>query len=112
MLITDITLDRGGTYILRFPLTSPPNEHLGAVTTWTTRFEVRTTKFSNTTPVLVCNGAISTEVLRANVIGVFDATITANQTTALTKNTYYWRYMRTDPGFEDVLGKGQLNIEG
>ena len=109
--IKDFSIDRGSAYILRFPSLTPSNEFLGAFTTWTTAFELRVSPKVNSTPVLIVSGALSSEVPRANTIGVFDVQLTANQTTALERSTYYWRFCRTNSGFEDVLGKGVMTVE-
>jgi hypothetical protein len=104
----DFPIQRGGDYLLRFRLVSPPSSEVGAVTTWTTQFQVRTARGSST--VLTVAGAVST-ITGAETVGVFDVTLTAAQTTALTRSTYFYAFVRTDTGYSDALTTGKLNVE-
>lgn len=103
----DIPIFRGTAPRLRFRLTTPE-----PVTGWTTLLVVRTAINSANT-VLSKAGAIAnlTDVPNAEQAGVFDVTLTAAETTALTGRTYHYSFRRTDTGFEDVLAYGTLNVE-
>ena len=105
---TDFAIQRGNDYLLRFRLMSPPSAEVGAVTYWTTEFQVRTTRGGN--PVLTVNGALSA-ITGAATVGVFDVTLTATQTALLTRASYFYAFVRTDIGYKDVLAVGRLSVE-
>ena len=106
--IVDFHIQRGADYLLRFRLVSPPSSEVGEVTTWTTEFQVRTVRGGST--VLTVAGAVST-ITGAETVGVFDLTVSAAQTTALTRSTYFYAFVRTDTGYTDVLTTGKLHVE-
>ena len=108
--IKDITIDRGTDNLFRFVLLTPPAASIGAVGDWTTQFELRTTRGTANT-VLTISGAISEEVENANTVGVFDVTLSANAAANLTARTYYYAFVRTNPGFKNVLVKGTMHVE-
>jgi hypothetical protein len=104
----DFTVQRGGDHLLRFRLVSPPTSEVGAVGGWTTQFQIRTTRGG--TPVVTSAGALST-VTGAATVGVFDVTLTAAQSALLTRASYFYAFVRTDPGYVDVLATGRLSVE-
>jgi hypothetical protein len=104
----DFAIQRGSDYLLRFRLVSPPTDEVGAVTSWTTEFQVRTTRGGGT--VLTVAGAVST-ITGAATVGVFDVALTAAQTALLTRASYFYAFARTDAGYKDVLTTGRLSVE-
>lgn len=105
----DFTILRGCDYRLRTRMVTPPDTtEVGSLNTWTVVFEVRQVRGGS--PVLTVNGALST-IPQANTLGVFDFTLTANNTASLTDRTYFYAVRRTDTGFVDVLSRGLLGVE-
>ena len=104
----DFSIQRSSDYLLRFRLVSPPTDEVGAVTGWTTQFQVRTTRGGSA--VLTVAGAVST-ITGASTVGVFDVTLTAAQTALLTRASYFYAFVRTDTGYVDVLTTGRLSVE-
>lgn len=105
---TDFAIQRGNDYLLRFRLMSPPSDEVGAVTAWTTEFQVRQTRGGSS--VLSVAGAVSA-ITGAATVGVFDVTLTAEQTALLTRASYFYAFVRTDAGYKDVLATGRLSVE-
>lgn len=105
----DFSINKGCDYRLRFRLVQPPTEELGPLDDWNVRFELRTARGG--TPVLSVNGGISANVPNANQFGVWDVTLPAAQTNALTEKTYFYAFRRIDTGFVDVLSRGQVFVE-
>lgn len=103
---SNIEMFRSTAPILRFQLTTPepaPNY----VTGWTTVFTVRTDENANAA-VLSIAGALS-DVNNALRYGIFDVPVSAANSALLTNNVKYdWSFRRTDEGYEDVLGHGEL----
>ena len=105
----DIYLLRGCDYTLRLRLTRPPSADLGNVDEWTTQLELRTVKGS-ASPTVTFAGALS-NVARAAELGIFDISLSAAQTTALTERTYFFAIRRTDAGFSTVFTKGIVHVD-
>lgn len=105
----DFSILRGCDYRIRMRLVTPPDPvEVGNTSDWTTVFEVRQTRGGE--PVLSVNGALSF-IPNANTLGVFDFTLTAAETTALTDRTYFYAIRRTNVGFVDVFSRGTLHVE-
>ena len=97
-------LIQGSTPLLRFRLLVPED-----VTDWDTHLTI-TNKFTGNT-VFEANGTISTEVTDADILGVFDIALSAADTTALTPQTHYYSFWRTNAGFEDPLVSGTVHVK-
>lgn len=105
----DFSILRDCDYRIRMRMVTPPDPvEVGNTDDWTVVFEVRQTRGGE--PVLSVTGALSF-IPHANTLGVFDFTLNAEQTAALTDRTYFYAVRRTDTGFVDVFSRGLLHVE-
>lgn len=103
---TNFEIYRNAAVTLRFQLVTPEPSP-AYVTGWTTVFTVKDSEQDANT-VLSVNGALSS-VSYALQKGIFDVTLTANQTGLLNDGQHYdWSFRRTNAGYEDVLALGEL----
>lgn len=104
----DLTLLRNCDYVVRMRLRQPPDLTVETPATWTLVLEVRQTLGGST--VATSTGSFAV-VPQAETLGVWDFTLTAEQTASLTRNTYVYAIRRTDAGYVTVFTKGQLLME-
>ena len=104
---TNFELYRGTAVTLRFQLTTP-EPYPNYVNNWTTLFTVKDTE-QHANALFTANGALA-NTPNALQYGIFDVSLTANQTLLLNHGQHYdWSFKRVDAGYEDVLGFGELH---
>jgi hypothetical protein len=104
----DLILLRNCDYVVRMRMHQPPDLAVVIPSEWTMVLEVRQTAGGST--VLTSNGSFAA-VPNAETLGVWDFTLTAQQTASLTRNTYVYAIRRTNSGYSTVFTKGQLQME-
>jgi hypothetical protein len=103
MEISNFLITRGSAPVLRLTL-----QKQESTSGWTGKFRLWD-KAGGT--MLFQYDAMPATVPNAVALGIFDVVLTANDTNAWAVRTYHWTFERTNVGFEDVLGKGELYVE-